>query len=88
MPYVYEEQKAAIFTEQGQRMFLAIRDNVRRLLKQAGAVRMQEAIRTVTGDVWEMIACVDRMEELGEIRKIPQSNVPGQHEVYVSGRED
>lgn len=83
--YCYETEKPEIFTEDGQKMFLGIRDNVNRLLKQAGAVRMQEAISGQTGSSWSMLACVDRLVELGEIKEITSPNTAGQHRVFVSG---
>lgn len=81
--YIYETQKQNIFTEEGQRMFLSIRDNINLLLKKSGAVRMQEAIMCATGNSWDMLACVDRMVELGEIREITNKNVAAQYRVFV-----
>lgn len=87
MPYNYEEQKSAIFTEDGQRMFLKIRDHAQDLLKKAGAARMQELMSGAgSGDSWDMLACVDRLVELGELREVPQGRVAGQHRVFVSAR--
>lgn len=82
--YNYQSERAAIFTEDGQKMFLSIRDNVQRLLKTAGAVRMQEAIAGQTGSSWQMLACVDRLVELNEIREITAPGVAGQWRVFVS----
>ena len=81
--YTYEGEKRALFTEEGQVMFLKIRDNINRLLESAGAVRMQEAISVVTGSSWTMLACVDRMVELGEIREITGQGVAGQYRVFT-----
>ena len=81
--YNYQTEKQKIFTEDGQEMLLKIRDNVHRLIKQSGAVMMQNAINSVTGDSWMMLACVDRLVELKEIREITGSNVAGQHRVFI-----
>jgi len=82
--YKYEDLKESIFTDEGQRRFLRVRDFVKKTLATAGAVRMQEAIRVAgCGDSWEMLACVDRMVELGEIREITQANARGQDRVFV-----
>ena len=81
--YSYETEKKAIFTEQGQVMFLKIRDRINDLLSKAGAVRMQEAISGISGDSWGTLACVDRLVELGEIREAAQGDVPGQYRVFV-----
>lgn len=43
-------------------------------------------VRGVTGDSWEMMARVDRLVELGEIREITGSNVAGQDRVFVEAR--
>jgi len=82
--YEYEKEKPKLFTDEGQRAFLKVRDNVFHLLKEAGAVRMTEALRGSTGDSWFQLACVDRMVELGEIRErtIP-GEVAGQDRVFV-----
>lgn len=82
--YVYETEKAEIFTEDGQVMFLKIRDKVKQLLKLAGAVRMEEAISGNTGSSWTMVACVDRLVELGEITEVTPSSNAGQYRVFVA----
>lgn len=87
MSYSYEEQKPKIFTEDGQRMFLKIRDKTHALIKQAGAVRLQEAISdSGGGESWDMLACIDRLVELGEIREVRQERCAGQHRVFVSAK--
>lgn len=84
MPYDYQEQKSAIFSDAGQRMFLKIRDHAKELLEKAGAVRCQEMMAGAGGgDSWNMLACVDRLVELGEIREIPQERCAGQDRVFV-----
>jgi hypothetical protein len=85
MSYSYQTERPYLFTEDGSRQFLRIRDNVHRLLKKAGAVRMAEAISGETGGVWEMLACVDRLVELNEIREITGPNVAGQYRVFITG---
>ena len=84
MAYDYAVQRASVFTEDGQIMFLKIRDAANRLFQLAGAARFQEITHGVTGDTWKMLACVDRLVELGEIREIPQeSRTPGQYRIFV-----
>ena len=82
--YNYNEIKPVLFTEDGQVMFLKIRDRINRLLKEAGAVRMQEAISGCTGSSWDMLACVDRMVELGELRELTGEKCAGQYRVFVA----
>ena len=84
--YKYEEQKQKLFTEEGQIMFLKIRDNIYKLLSTAGAVSMGCAIRRVSGDSWDMLACVDRLIELGEILEIKQKGVAGQYRIFVNSK--
>ena len=86
MGYNYQTEKPGIFTEDGQVMFLEIRDRVKRLIGQSGAVRMQEAMSGSVGDSWKMLACVDRLVEIGELLELryPSGEPAGQHRVFVS----
>lgn len=83
MSYDYATERPALFTESGQVMFLQIRDNAARLIAAAGAVRVQELIRDVGGDSWMMLACVDRLVELGELREVTSPGCAGQDRVLV-----
>ncbi len=83
--YTYENEKSKIFTESGQEMFLKIRYKIQSLLKQSGAFMLENAISGITGDSWSMLACVDRLVELKEIKEITdKTKVAGQHRVFVS----
>ena len=82
--YDYEQEKEELFSDAGQRRFLRIRDNVQALLKKAGAFRMLEGIAADCGSSWALMACVDRMVELGEIREITGADTAGQDRVFVS----
>jgi hypothetical protein len=82
--YSYKEERPRLFTEDGQVMFLSVRDNVKRLLNQAGAVRMDRAISGQTGSSWEMLACVDRLVELGELREVTGADTCEQYRVFVA----
>ena len=82
--YNYKEQKKNIFTEEGQKMFLKIRDNAHQLLESSGAFMMGHVIRNVGGgSSWDMLACVDRLVELGEIRELTDNSVAGQYRTFV-----
>lgn len=86
--YDYTITRPRLFTDEGQRQFLEIRDKTFRLLKLSGAVRLQEIIINITGDSWTMIACLDRMVELGEIAEIPQgAHTMGQLRIFIAARE-
>lgn len=82
--YNYENERHKIFTEQGQREFLKVRDAAHRLLREAGAFTMFSALKDVSGDSWLQMAYIDRLVELGEIREITNGNVAGQHRVFVA----
>lgn len=85
--YDYQVQQSHLFTEEGLAMFTKIRDNVFRLIRSAGAVRLHEATVGVSGDSWDMLACFDLMVERGDLREITLDNVPGQDRVFVAGKE-
>lgn len=65
MSYSYAKERASVFTEEGQVMFLQIRDEAKRLLKISGAVQLHYLLKDCCGDSFTMLACVDRLEELG-----------------------
>lgn len=82
--YSYLAEKPKLFTEDGQRDFLKVRDRAHKLLAEAGAFMMFSALEDISGDTWVMMAHVDRLVELGEIREITNGNVAGQHRVFVA----
>jgi hypothetical protein len=85
--YNYKIERENLFTDEGQRTFLQIRDRVVELLKKAGAVRMQEAWRGTSGDTWVMMACVDRMVELGELVEVTPPDTMGQFRIFTETPE-
>lgn len=82
--YSYKDEKHKIFTEEGQRRFLKVRDEAKSLLKDAGAFKILAPLKDLSGDIWELMAHIDRMVELGEIREITGPNVAGQDRVFVA----
>jgi len=70
MAYNYEEMKPKLFTEENQKLFLEVRDRVFELLSEAGAIKLGAIMDEQIGGTWEMIACVDRLVELGEIKEV------------------
>jgi hypothetical protein len=86
MSYLYETQRPNLFTDDGQRMFLRIRDAAKEHLAKSGAV-MGDRLLFGTGDSWDMLACIDRLVELGELLEVPNPfSSAGQHRIYISGR--
>lgn len=72
--YDYNTMKQELFREDNQKLFLAIRDQVNAKLRISGAVTMRRAIELPEGmgaaGSWEMMACVHRLVELGEIKEV------------------
>lgn len=73
--YKYEDERANLFTERGQVVFMAMRDSAQSMLRIAGAFKaamvMDAAVAKLgAADTFEMAACLDRMVELKEIRRI------------------
>lgn len=59
--YEYEKVKPELLTGQGQRLFIAVRDQVNKMLNSAGAARMMEILsngKYPSGDSWMMLACI------------------------------
>lgn len=86
--YTYETMRPSLFTDEGQRTFLAVRDRANALLGEAGAFRLEACFRKVSGDTFVMLASVDRMVELGELLELTNpSKVWGQDRVFVRGEK-
>lgn len=81
--YRYEDLKPKLFTEEGSVLFIRIRDQVQKLLAEAGAVRLDKAIRGFSGDSWMMLACIDRLVELEELYEVSRERVATQNRVFV-----
>lgn len=87
MAYNYEEIKPSIFTEASQRLFLEVRDKVHRILSETGEVKMGLIVRGLTGDSWHMMACVDRLVELGEIEEVLYGDCSAQDRIFVKSEK-
>ena len=85
MTYEYAMQRPNVFTEDGQVMFLKIRDAAKALIAKSGAATCEKIIGGCTGNSWDMLACVDRLVELKEIQEIPNTlSRAGQHRLFVA----
>jgi hypothetical protein len=82
--YQYDDLRPQIFTDEGQREFLKVRDHVHKLLKLTGAIRAQEAMGD--GESWVQMSYLDRLVELGEIREILQKDLVFQKRIFVSAK--
>lgn len=87
MPYVYQLEKPKLFTDEGIKQVLMIHHEAQRLLGIAGAFRMIEVCRVVTGEAWMHMAALDYLVELGHIREVTGPNVWGQDRVFVGPRK-
>jgi hypothetical protein len=90
MSYSYQAQRANLFTESGQLLFVAWRDRAIELLDEAGAFKhgtlsLPPGIGAAEG--WDLLACADRMIELGELHEVTGPDVWGQDRVFVAGRK-
>ena len=84
--YQYLKERPRLFTDEGQRMFLQVRDHVKRLLREAGSFRMDCALTDLCGSSWEMLACVDRLVELKEIVECTHPNTQAaQNRIFSDG---
>lgn len=82
--YNYKEEKSKLFTEDGQVMFLKIRDKVNAIIEKSGAMTMGNIIQGIGGISWTQMACVDRMVELGELYEVSLLRpVAGQHRIFT-----
>jgi hypothetical protein len=88
MSYSYEKLRGSVFTEDGQVMFLKIRDNAKALLAKSGAVTSGKLMGGCTGDSWTMMACIDRLVELKELIEVPNPTSSwGQHRIFIDARD-
>lgn len=85
MTYDYATQRRHVFTEEGQIMFLKIRDQAKSLIARSGAAMSQEITSGCTGNSWDMMACIDRLVEIGEIKEVPNTwSRAGQHRIFIA----
>lgn len=70
MPYNYAENRPFVFTEEGQETLLRIRDLARKHIELSGATCYAAITAGSTGSSWDILACVDRLVELGDLRRI------------------
>lgn len=85
MPYDYEAEKAKLWSDEGQRRFIKVRDVTLAMCATAGACRSGKVLeKGGSGDGWEVFACLDRMVELGELVEVTGPAVAGQDRVFVA----
>ena len=88
MYYSYEKERETTFTEDGQVMLLKIRDNAFRLIELSGAATVERIIQGVGGDSWHMLACVDRLAEIGDLKEVQMAQpVRGQDRIFIRPKQ-
>ncbi len=91
--YDYDSMREKLFTDKGQRLLLAVRDIVHKLLPQTGAVRVDVIERAVrssfdgTVDLDEVLACLDRLVELRELR-LAHEAIADKYRIYIDQFDD
>lgn len=83
--YQYQELRPHVFTENGVRDLLVLRDHVRKCLVLSGAVTLAKALAPICGDSWQQMALVDYLVEIRELIEIP-TNARGQDRIFVSAK--
>jgi len=83
MAYEYSELRDVLFTECGANTLQKIQDNVDSLLDGRRCFIMVEAFDGVCGDSWTLLACIDRLVEIGKIHEIPTDDELTQHRVFT-----
>lgn len=82
MSYDYQKEKRNLFTENGLKTLIKVRDNSIRLSNISEVFTLEKMISNCSGGSWTMLAAVDYLEELGEIKCV---HSPGstQKKIYV-----
>ena len=90
MSYTYVEYRKYALTDDGQIKTLALLRFANRALEMAGAVRADKLMAAAgSGTSWDLMACVDRLVELDELREVVSAGTTAwQYRVFVSGRHD
>ena len=94
MTYKYEDERANLFTEDGQVLFLAVRDAANQLLTIAGAFKADRALDAAVKKLgvatnWGAYAVLDRMVELDELKEVTakEKYFPGDRVFVKRNRE-
>lgn len=85
--YSYENERPYVFTDEGQRQLIQMRDWVLLKLSTAGAFTAGKALGVVsTPDTYKAWALLDRLVELGVVVEVPGQTGLSQYLVYTSRR--
>jgi len=81
--YKYEDRRSYVFTERGVPQLMRIKDRANRLIREAGAAKLGNIIADETGCSWDLLACVDYLVELGNMKEIKRDCM-AQNRVFIS----
>ncbi len=81
--YEYTTMRPMLFTDDGQRLFLKVRDGTLARVRTTGAIRLAEAVADYPGEVWMRLACVDRMVELGELVEVSPGRFSALNRIFT-----
>ncbi len=86
MSYRYEDLKSWILTDEGQRLCFRTLASAQALIKSAGACMSGKLIGADAPSTWHSLAAIDRLIEVGELREVTNSDVAGQHRIFVAAK--
>lgn len=81
--YDYQTERPQLFTEPGQIVLLKIRDQAFKLCAESGCARADKIMAKAGGDSWLLLAAIDRLVEIGDLREINYGRCAGQHRIFV-----
>lgn len=87
MSYDYPTMRYKVFREEGQTLLFRIFDHAQRAIALSGSVTSGSCLKAAgTADAWDVLACIDRIAELGYLHEITGPDTPGQTRVFVAGQ--
>jgi len=88
MSYEYLKERSYVLTKEGQCKMFNVRNVADQAIKISGAVRADKLMDAAgSGNSWSLMAVVDYLVEVGELREIPTYGA-WQHRVFVSAKEN
>lgn len=82
--YEYQRERPSLFTEDGVKVVIAIRDHVQKLLKMSGACTVEKAIEGASGEMWTRLAALDYLVEQRELVIIEREGIARQFWLVTS----
>jgi hypothetical protein len=86
MSYDYAHERKYIFTEDGIKQMLSIRDRASDLLEDSGAAMLWSLMLGETGGSFEILACIDYLVETGFLCEI-KYECRAQDRIFIRGEK-